>query len=601
MLDPLVILAIGIVAVIGMILVLRLNAFIALITAAMLVSLLSPGALGAKIARVAVAFGDTAAGIGIVIAMAAVIGKCLMDSGAADRIVRSFLRVLGEKRASVALMGSGFVLAVPVFFDTVFYLLVPLARSLWKRTRKNYVLYITAIATGGAITHTLVPPTPGPLLMADNLGIDLGLMIVVGSLIGLPTAIVGLLVCKLMNRLLDLPMRSLGSEPDPDPLADEELPSLWVSLLPVVLPVVLISANTLTKMQADAEHAELVRQGDVLDWPALCSTLGSAETADAPRAARVVREMLPADLRRAIVATSGTADCPARLQERLQAAVAQLTVRGDLYKERVFTGIELSDAAEKIRAAGAGKLSKDEKGLDELTREELAMANLSEEQLRQFNWMLLEAAFPGQTRQTPLRRAAGVTALLGNPNLALTLSAALAMLVLLRKRRLRLGQLAHVTENALMSGGVIILITAAGGAFGKMLRQCGVEQSIKQMVELDSQGVGITILCLAFAIGAVMKVAQGSGTVSMIVTSGIMASMGVSSAMLGCDVVYLAAAIGCGSLTGSWMNDSGFWIFARMSGLTEIEALKTWTILLAILGVVGLGFTLLGAWALPLV
>ena len=68
----------------------------------------------------------------------------------------------------MALMGSGFVLAVPVFFDTVFYLLVPLARSLWRRTRTNYVLYIMAIGAGGAITHTLVPPTPGPLVMADN-------------------------------------------------------------------------------------------------------------------------------------------------------------------------------------------------------------------------------------------------------------------------------------------------------------------------------------------------------------------------------------------------------------------------------------------------
>jgi GntP family gluconate:H+ symporter len=70
--------------------------------------------------------------------------------------------------------------------------------------------------------------------------------------------------------------------------------------------------------------------------------------------------------------------------------------------------------------------------------------------------------------------------------------------------------------------------------------------------------------------------------------------------MLGFDAVYLATAIGAGSLTGSWMNDSGFWIFARMSGLTEVEALKTWTVLLAILGVVAFGFTLLAAWQLPL-
>ncbi len=454
---PLLILLLGIVTVIGMILVLRVNAFVALISAAMLVSLLSPGQWGEKIKRVAEAFGETAGGIGIVIALAAVIGKCLMDSGAADRIVRSFLKVLGEKRASVALMGSGFVLSVPVFFDTVFYLLVPLARSLWRRTHKNYVLYITAIATGGALTHTLVPPTPGPLLMAEALGIDLGVMIIGGALIGLPTAVVGLLICRLMNRWLDLPVRPYSGEPEPEPLEDDQLPGLWISLLPVLLPVILISANTLTKMLAESDGSERMQQ------------------------------------------------------------------------------------------------------------------------------------------------VANVAALLGNPNLALLLSAAIAMGLLVRQRGLTLSALGKTTETALMSGGVIILITSAGGAFGKMLRQCGIEESIQRLAGTGEQNVGMILLCLGFVIATVMKVAQGSGTVSMIVTSGIMASMGITSGMLGCHMVYLATAIGAGSLVGSWMNDSGFWIFARMSGLTEAEALKTWTVLLAILGTVAFGFTLLAARFLPMV
>ncbi len=102
--NPLLLLLIGVLVVVGMILVLRLNAFIALITAALLMSLLSPGEASEKVSRVAEAFGGVVGGIGIVIALAAVIGKCLMDSGAADRIVRSFLGVLGEKRAASALM-----------------------------------------------------------------------------------------------------------------------------------------------------------------------------------------------------------------------------------------------------------------------------------------------------------------------------------------------------------------------------------------------------------------------------------------------------------------------------------------------------------------
>jgi len=139
---PLLTLVIGITVVLGLIIGFRVNAFIALITAAIVVSLMAPGGPEAKIGRVAAAFGSSAGGIAIVIGLAAVIGKCMLDSGAADRIVRAFSNLLGEKQAPLALMGSGFVLAIPVFFDTVFYLLVPLARSLYRKTKKRYLLYI---------------------------------------------------------------------------------------------------------------------------------------------------------------------------------------------------------------------------------------------------------------------------------------------------------------------------------------------------------------------------------------------------------------------------------------------------------------------------
>src|SRR5690606_10616112 len=135
---------------------LRVNAFLALIISAIIVSLLAPGSIDIKIQRVADAFGSAAGSIAIVIALAAIIGECMMLSGAADRIVQAFLKLLGEKRTPWALMGSGYVLAVPVFFDTVFYLLVPLARSLYRRTGQHYLLSLLAIAAGGAITHTLV-------------------------------------------------------------------------------------------------------------------------------------------------------------------------------------------------------------------------------------------------------------------------------------------------------------------------------------------------------------------------------------------------------------------------------------------------------------
>src|SRR5690606_26590707 len=95
--------------------------------------------------RIATGFGRTCVGIGILIAMAAIVGECMFRSGAADSIVRSTLRLLGEKRAPMAFLSSGFLLGIPVFFDTVFYLMIPLGKAMARTLQKNYVLFLMTI------------------------------------------------------------------------------------------------------------------------------------------------------------------------------------------------------------------------------------------------------------------------------------------------------------------------------------------------------------------------------------------------------------------------------------------------------------------------
>lgn len=94
---------------------------------------------------------------------------------------------------------------------------------------------------------------------------------------------------------------------------------------------------------------------------------------------------------------------------------------------------------------------------------------------------------------------------------------------------------------------------------------------------------------------------QVFGPVAMITAASMFAAMALSPETLGCRPVYLAIAIGSGSLFSNWMNNSGFWVFARMRVLTETETLKSWTILTAALGLTGLGFTVLFARFLPLI
>lgn len=261
---PFAILAICLVTIIVLVSFVRVHAFFALIIAAVLAGVLTeklPGEYGTlpatphkershwvQAAELATeGFGNIAAKIGVVIALAAVIGTCLVESGAADKVVRRFLAFCGEKRAGSALLGSSYVLSIPIFFETFFMLLLPIARALRVRTGRDYMLFVLAICCGGTVTHSLVAPHPGPLAMAENLHLDLGHTIVIGIVAGIIPACMGWLVASAVARRLDVPMRETGgvSMADLEEMVarpEKDLPSLAASLTPVLLPIVLIGS-----------------------------------------------------------------------------------------------------------------------------------------------------------------------------------------------------------------------------------------------------------------------------------------------------------------------------------------------------------------------
>ncbi len=189
---PFVVLAVCVGLIVMLITRVRLHPFLALVLAAFTAGWLAhslPGEAGRShwvqaVELTATEFGNTTGKIALVIALASVIGLCLMESGAADKVVRRFLAVFGERRAGLALFVSGYVISIPIFFDTFFMLLLPLARALALRTGRNYLLYVMAICTAGIVTHSLCAPHPGPLAMAEALQVDLGLSIAVGVVVG---------------------------------------------------------------------------------------------------------------------------------------------------------------------------------------------------------------------------------------------------------------------------------------------------------------------------------------------------------------------------------------------------------------------------------
>lgn len=184
----------------------------------------------------------------------------------------------------------------------------------------------------------------------------------------------------------------------------------------------------------------------------------------------------------------------------------------------------------------------------------------------------------------------------GEKNIALV-AGALSSLILLaiQKKGDKKGLTASV-QTALMSAGVIILITSAGGAFGGMLQQTGISTRIGELAK-DYQ---MALIPLSFLITAIVRTAQGSATVAMITASGILAGMS-NTISLEYHQLYLGLAIACGSKLIPWMNDSGFWIVCKMSNLTEQEALKTFSPLLTIMGITGLIVIMIGASIFPLI
>jgi gluconate:H+ symporter, GntP family len=563
---PLGILAISVGFIVFTIIKLKLHPFLALIFAAVLTGLLAgdlPGMttenVGLFKSRVTLndtpgdaandmllavnwsllGFGNTAAGIGFVVALAAIIGTCMLGSGAADRVVRWLLGIFGEKRAGLVLLMSGFLLSIPVFFDTVFFLLIPLARALSLRTGKSYTLYVIAMAGAGAITHSMVPPTPGPLMIAEGLKLDLGIAMMAGLAASLLPAWLVLFLARRFDAKFNIPMREAAGSSTSELRSivdkrDSELPNLFLSALPIALPLVLISLVSILNLVAKDAIAGAA-------WFRYLEFFGSPNIA-----------ML------------------------LAALLAIYTLAGQMIRESVqsFTYMPTNLFLLALPIALPLVLISLVSILNLVAKDAIAGAA----------WFRYLEFF-------------------GSPNIAMLLAALLAIYTLaaqmIRESRPMesglMSTLAKALEDPLQTAGVIILITGAGGAFGGMIRLAGIGETIEAL----AQSYGISYILLAWGATAVIRIAQGSATVAMITGVGLMAAILGDGSGLDYHPLYIFLAIGFGSITLSWMNDSGFWVVQRLSGFTEKETLKTWSVLLTAISLLGLVQTLVFSKILP--
>lgn len=394
---------------------LGLHPFLALLLAAFGFGLMSGMPPAEVVESINQGFGGILGYIGIVILAGSIIGTFLERSGGALRLAEAALRITGRQNVPAAMAAVGWTVSLPVFCDSGFVILSPLCKALARRSNTSLAGGAVALSLGLYATHTMVPPTPGPVAAAGILGADLGRVILWGSLVSAIALVGGWLFATHYAARFDIPAYSQDDARAVDQASDEDAPSPTRSVMPILLPIALIVMGSIAKLPA--------------------------------------------------------------------------------------------------KPFGEGT-------------------------------------------------AANIVGFFGEPVVALLAGVALALSLPrgLDKRRFGTdGWIGH----AVVAAATILVITGAGGAFGKVLQNSGIAGVVGEA--LAGTGLGIW---LPFILAASIKTAQGSSTVAIITTSGLMAPL-LDPLGLGSETAraLTVIAIGAGSMVVSHANDSYFWVVTQFSNM----------------------------------
>ncbi|WP_257347343.1 GntP family permease [Pseudalkalibacillus decolorationis] len=227
----------------------KLEPFVALIGIAFLTALVVGFPIDEVSQIVASGFGDTLISVGILIGLGVIFGQFLAASGAVEKIAQAILNVFGVKKSPAGIALTGTAVSIPVFFDAAFVILSGLIKSLSKKTGIPAVTFVTALAVGLIVSHSTIIPTPGPMIVAENTGSDLGLFIIYGLIIAIPATLVGgylygMFIGKRIKVDKDVEVEAVETQ-----TYKKEI-STGLSFFMLGLPILLIVGNTVTQMVA---------------------------------------------------------------------------------------------------------------------------------------------------------------------------------------------------------------------------------------------------------------------------------------------------------------------------------------------------------------
>lgn len=259
-------LGIGIAVLIFLVLKTKVQAFLALIICTIIVGVvggmpllnitLEDGSTFGIINSVTSGFGGTLGSIGIIIGFGVMMGQLFEKTGAAKRMAFTFLKLFGKKREEEALALTGFLVSIPIFCNSGFVVLAPIAKAISRATKKSVIGLGAALAAGLVITHSLVPPTPGPLGVCGIFGIDVGTFILLTIVLALPMTIACIAYSRLYlsKKYYRIPnddgeiVSAPYQQPDYDGAFSMDMngvPGTFQSFLPLLIPIVLILVNTI--------------------------------------------------------------------------------------------------------------------------------------------------------------------------------------------------------------------------------------------------------------------------------------------------------------------------------------------------------------------
>lgn len=562
----LAVLAAAIALLLALILYFRVQAYVSLLLVSVFVAI---GA-GMELATI----GDTikngmASSLGqlaTIVGLGSIFGQILQHSGGAQSLALTLHRGFGEKRAPLAMILVGFLVSIPVFFDVGLVILAPILVALARNSGKSILYYGLPLCAAMAVTHACIPPTPGPILVGQNLDVSLGKMILYGGMVAIPTALVSGLVAARIGAKIYVEPPHIFEEPAA--LTGKPVAAIEVIIL-ILLPIGLILAGTIVEQKAGknvpsvSQYLEMENAEYTLQLAAAAGELPVA---------------IDGETERVVAVAQSAGELHFRVFDRNQEVVADVSESGVAkLKGNVGKETEVATRLGEIKGLLADAPGKEL----EIVTKTRAMLDLTKSKQAVEDAGKDRKAATAKVLKNEAGQGTKILIFLGHPITALLLTTSVTLFLLGTLRGTDKNTLMDLSTKALGPAGIIILVTGAGGVFKEILVETKVGDAVAETLG------GFPLFLLAFVLTFIIRVAQGSATVAMIGGSALMASAVAASGMGEADRALLGVAIACAATMVSHVNDSGFWVVKNYLGMTEKQCLKSFTVITTIIGVVG--------------